>query len=64
MDAAEWEFTYEDGGAQLHAIDLGFIVPTEGEGTGMALFFQTHEEDWTSSQELFEQLKAGFQAPE
>ena len=62
MDAAEWEFTYEDGGAALHAIDLGFITPDES--TGMALFFQTHEEDWESSQELFEQLKAGFQVPE
>ena len=62
MDAAEWEFTYEDGGAALHAIDLGFITPDES--TGMALFFQTREEDWESSQELFEQLKAGFQVPE
>lgn len=62
MDAAEWEFTYEEDGAQLHAIDLGFIT-TDGS-TGMALFFQTHEEDWAASQELFEQLKAGFQAPE
>jgi predicted Ser/Thr protein kinase len=61
MDAAEWEFTYEDGGAQLHALDLGFI--TSDEETGMALFFQTHEEDWESSQELFEQLKAGFRPP-
>lgn len=62
MDAAEWEFTYEDGGVQLNAIDLGFITPDQS--TGMALFFQTHAEDWDSSQELFEQLKAGFQAPE
>ena len=60
-DAAEWEFTYEENGAQLHAIDLGFI--TADESTGMALFFQTHEEDWESSQELFEQLKAGFRPP-
>lgn len=61
MDAAEWEFTYEDGGAFLHAIDLGFITPDDS--TGMALLFQTHEEDWDSSQELFEQLKAGFRPP-
>jgi serine/threonine protein kinase len=61
MDAAEWEFTYEDGGAFLHAIDLGFI--TADDSTGMALLFQTHEEDWDSSQELFEQLKAGFRPP-
>ena len=59
--AAEWEFTYEDGGAQLHAVDLGFI--TSDESTGMALFFQTHEEDWDASQDLFEQLKAGFRPP-
>lgn len=61
MDAAEWEFTYEDGGARLRAIDLGFITPDES--TGMALLFQTREDDWGSSQELFEQLKAGFRPP-
>ena len=32
-------------------VDLGFI--TEDGSTGMALFFQTHEEDWAASQELF-----------
>jgi len=61
MDAAEWEFTYEEGGASLHGLDLGFIT-TDGS-TGMALFFQTREENWASSQELFEQLKASFRPP-
>ena len=62
MDAAALEFTYSEGGAELHAVDLGFI--TEDGSTGMALYFQTHEEDWESSQPLFEQLKASFQPPE
>ena len=61
MDAAELEFTYTDDGAQLHGLDLGFIT-TDG-ATGMALYFQTHEENWESSQALFDQLKAGFQPP-
>lgn len=60
MDAAVLEFTYTEGTA-LHAIDLAFITP-DGE-YGMALNFQTHAEDWESSQELFEQLKAGFRPP-
>ena len=34
------------------------------DGTyGMALNFQTHDEDWDSSQELWEQLKTAFKVP-
>ena len=61
MDAATLEFTYHEGGADLHAVDLGFIT-TDGQ-YGMALNFQTHAENWESSQGLFEQLKEGFQPP-
>lgn len=63
MDAATWEYTYVEDGSELHAVDLGFIVPYGDEGTGMALLFQAHAEDWAPSQELFEQLKAGFEPP-
>jgi eukaryotic-like serine/threonine-protein kinase len=58
-DAAEWEFTYSEGGADLHAIDLGFVT---GE-YGFALNFQTAEQDWDSSQTHFERLKAAFTPP-
>jgi eukaryotic-like serine/threonine-protein kinase len=61
MDAALWEYTYSEGGADLHAYNLGFITPDETYG--MALNFQTHEENWDSSQELWEQLKASFKIP-
>jgi hypothetical protein len=60
FEGAEWEFTYTDGGADLHALDLGFIVRDD---YGFALFFQTHAENWESSQGLFELLKASFQPP-
>jgi tRNA A-37 threonylcarbamoyl transferase component Bud32 len=60
FDAAEWEYTYTDGGADLHAIDLGFIAGDYG----FALNFQTHAEDWDSSQPLFEQFKEAFKAPQ
>ncbi len=56
-DAAEWEFTYTDGGADLHALNLGFVT---GE-YGFALFFQTRAGDWDSSQPLFEAFKGSFQ---
>ena len=59
-EAAEWEYTYSDGGADLHAINLGFIVSEE---YGFALNFQTHEENWTASQEIFEAFKASFEPP-
>ncbi|MGH2787195.1 MAG: serine/threonine-protein kinase [Actinomycetota bacterium] len=58
-EAAIWEFTYSEGGANLRALDLGFVT----DNYGFALLFQTHEEDWDESQELFDQLKESFQAP-
>jgi hypothetical protein len=60
-EAALWEYTYSEGGADLHAYNLGFVVDDEW---GFALNFQTHEEDWESSQELFEQFKATWQPPD
>ncbi|HEU0131417.1 MAG TPA: serine/threonine-protein kinase [Mycobacteriales bacterium] len=57
-EAAVWEYRYREGTA-LHAVDLGFVTADRG----YALNFQTHEDDWARSQELFEQLKAGFRIP-
>jgi hypothetical protein len=57
--AAVWEFTYQAGGAALHALDLGFITGDYG----FALYFQTHEADWQRMQPVFEAFKAGFRAP-
>jgi hypothetical protein len=58
-EAAIWEFTYSEGGADLHALDLGFVT----ENMGFALFFQTHAANWDASQDLFQQLQDSFQAP-
>lgn len=60
FDASLWEFTYRDGGTELHAVDLGFVT---GE-YGFALNFQTHEDDWAASESLFEVFKASFVPPE
>ena len=57
--AAIWEFTYNEGGATLHALDLGFA----DDRYGFALYFQTLEEDWAGSQETFEQIKRSFRPP-
>jgi eukaryotic-like serine/threonine-protein kinase len=57
-NAAIWEFTYSEGGADLHAVDLGFVLGDYG----YALNFQTHAENWESSQDLFRAFKASFQA--
>jgi hypothetical protein len=59
-DAAEWEYTYTDGGADLHAIDLGFVTGDYG----FALNFQTHAENWDSSQDIFESFKSAFKPPQ
>jgi hypothetical protein len=58
-EAAIWEFTYSEGGANLHALDLGFVTGNYG----FALLFQTHEQNWDASQELFDQFKESFKAP-
>jgi hypothetical protein len=55
-DAAIWEFGYEDGGAVLHVGNLGFVAG----GRGYALYFQTHEENWAASQDLFHQFQQAF----
>ncbi len=60
LEAAAWEYTYTDGGAALHAVNLGFVT---GE-YGLALNFQTHEEDWSGAQGLFRRLKLTFAAPD
>ncbi|HEY7876135.1 MAG TPA: hypothetical protein VIG64_13550, partial [Actinomycetota bacterium] len=58
--AATWEFTYTEDGARLHALDLGFVIDDD---YGFALYFQTHEDDWESSQETFAALKRSFEPP-
>ena len=47
-DVADWEFTYTEGGAMLHAVDRGAVVANRGYG----LFFQTHDDQWAGSQQL------------
>jgi hypothetical protein len=56
FEAAEWEYTYTDEGAELHAVNLGVVTDTYG----YALNFQTRAEDWEQSQALFEAIKESF----
>lgn len=56
--AAIWEYRYQVGSTDLHAVDLGFA----DDKHGFALNFQTPEKDWASSQGLFESFKQAFQA--
>ncbi len=58
--AALWEYTYTDGGAQLHAYNLAIVIG----GRGYGLNFQTHEDRWAESQPLWEQFLAGFDPAE
>ncbi|HLM65651.1 MAG TPA: protein kinase [Acidimicrobiales bacterium] len=55
-NAAMWEFRFQDGGTQLHTANLGFVAA----GRGYALYFQTHEEDWASSQQTYAQFREAF----
>jgi hypothetical protein len=57
LEAADWEFTYSDGGASLHALNRVFVV----NGRGYSLFFQTHgDDDWTAARADFDKIAAAF----
>ena len=60
-NAVLWEYSYCEGGANLHAYNLQFVLPDESYG--FALNFQTHEEDWEASQGLWEAFKSSFVPP-
>ncbi len=57
--AAVWEYTYSGGGADLRAIDLGFIAGRHG----FALNYQSPASDWDRLQPVFAAFKASFKAP-
>ena len=59
FDAALWEYTYREGGADLHAYNLGFVTGDYG----FALNFQAPESRWEADNGMFDQLKAGFEPP-
>ena len=44
----------------LHAYNLQFVI---GDAYGFALNFQTHEEDWEGSQNLWDAFQTTFQPP-
>lgn len=61
-NAVLWEYVYCEGGADLHAYNLQFVL---SDGSyGFALNFQTHEEDWEASLGLWEGFKSSFRPPE
>jgi hypothetical protein len=58
LEAADWEFTYTDGGADLHALSRVFVV----DGKGYSLFFQTRStDDWSAAKADFDKIAAAFQ---
>ncbi len=58
--AAVWgEYTYSGGGADLRAVDLGFIAGNHG----FALNFQSNASAWDRLQPVFDAFKASFKAP-
>jgi hypothetical protein len=57
-DAADWEFTYVDGGASLHALDRAMVFGKRG----YAVYVQSHTNRWAASQTLFDQVQQSFHA--
>jgi hypothetical protein len=56
-DSADWEFTYQSGAVTLHALDHAFI--TDGN-RGYAIYFQTHDDQWSSSNDLLQGFLSSF----
>jgi hypothetical protein len=57
-EAADWEFTYAEGGTSLHALSRVFVV----DGRGYSLFFQTRgSDDWAAAKKDFDKIAAAFQ---
>jgi hypothetical protein len=59
FEAAEWEFTFPQDGVLRHALDLAILT----DGLGFALLFETSEDEWDESQEVFEFLQSSFRLP-
>ncbi|MDQ4143469.1 MAG: serine/threonine protein kinase [Actinomycetota bacterium] len=59
-EAATWEFTWEEGGTTIHAIDLGFIV---GDDYGFALNFVAPESEWADFQDEFQVFQETYSPP-
>jgi eukaryotic-like serine/threonine-protein kinase len=57
-EAALWEFTWSEGGARLHAYDLG-LVTNDGEH-GFALNLVARAESWEASQPLWRSFLKSF----
>ena len=55
--AALWEYRYRDGGADLHAYNLG----VNAGDAGFALNLQSREADWDEAQELWPLLLSGYE---
>lgn len=58
-EAALWEYTYTDG-IDLHAYNLQFVIEDD---YGFALNFQTSEEDWPASTEIWDTIRRTFVPP-
>lgn len=55
-DAAIWEFTFPAGGVTRHAVDLALVT----HNTGYAVYFQTADSAWASSQDEIKAFFASF----
>ena len=57
LNAADWEFTYSEGGTVLHALSRVFVVG----GRGYSLFFQTRASDnWSAARTDFDRIAVSF----
>ena len=56
-DAADWEFTFSSGQVTLHALDHAVVT---NANRGYAVYFQTHDDQWSSSDALLQGFLSSF----
>jgi hypothetical protein len=59
LRAADWEFTWRDGGQPVHVLNRGFVT---SEKHGYAMYLYTPESQWTSSADELRVFQDSFQA--
>ena len=57
LDAAIWEYRYEQDGTRLHAVNLNWVA---SDRRAYALNFQTDEANWRASLPIFDQVQRSF----
>jgi hypothetical protein len=58
VEGVEWEFSYVDGGTQMHAADLHLLI----DDIDYVISYQAPEKAWGSARPILERIRNSFEA--